>query len=295
MPFTDPFVANPFPFSIAATLPASNTLYDLTYSLVSGVYTISWSGGGTLNLDFYNGTTLVISASGTSPLTVNLAQSVTITKVWCTVAPISLIISLSGLAVAPVSGTVYMYSASTTVSLVGDFYGVIVGGGGGGGISSAGNSGGGGGSGGITTLGRISLTGFTVLTVGSAGVGGSGGIAATAGGTTTFGAFAASGGGPGMGWSPGGAGGAPGTFGGAGGSAGAVGIASSSAVTVTGFPFCTFGTTGGGGGTPAAGSGIGTGGTPGVAATGIGAGGGPALGAGTNGGNGTPGGLILIG
>ena len=59
MPFANPYIANPYPYAYAQTLTTANQLYDITQSLVAGVYTISWSGGGTLNVDFYNGTTYV--------------------------------------------------------------------------------------------------------------------------------------------------------------------------------------------------------------------------------------------
>ena len=319
MPFTDPYVANPFPFSFANTLPLANTLYDVTASLVSGVYTISWSGGGTLNIDFYNGTTLVTSVSGTSSITVNLAQSVTNYKMWCTVAPISAILSLSGLSVAPISGTVYTYTTSQTITLTGDAYGVLIGGGGGGGGGLV-DGGGGGGSGAIVTLGRLLLTGSQALVVGAAGAGAvTFNVAGTAGGTSTFAGFTAPGGGAGGAVITAGAAGSPnGAVGGYGGSSavGNPGATTSTIAAITGFSFLTQGSTGGGGGGGAignlaggagGGSGIGTGGAgannlgvgsvAGLPGIGIGSGGGGGSSNGTGvggGGNGTPGGLILV-
>ena len=274
MPFTDPFVANPFPFAVANTLPLANTLYDVTASLVSGVYTISWSGCGTLNIDFYNGTTFVTSATGTSSITVNLAQSVTNYKMWCTVAPISVVVSLSGLSVAPISGTLYTYTTSGTPGLVGDAYVVIVGGGGAGGINS------GGGSGGLTGF-RVPLTGTETLTIGIKGVYG---VSAGKGGDTSFAGNIAGGG---LGGVSGGTGGAGGTPNGVAGGNNAV--AGQTTVTIsTFFSFFTQGSTGSGSGTATPGSGGGSGvgkGGDGVTpnATGFGAGGGNGAG------NGSPG------
>ena len=292
MPFTDPFVANPYPYSFAQTLTLANTLYDITESLVSGVYTISWSGGGTLNVDFYNGTTLVTSTSGTSSITVNLAQGVTNYKLWASVGGISVIISLSALSLAPISGTLYTYTASGTIPLVGDGYCVVVGGGGAGGGSSAG---GGGGSGGITG-GRILLTGSLSLTIGTGGIG----VINSAGGagtSTILGSFTAGGGGGGL---TGGGAGVAGTPGGGAGGTGpgspSAGVASANSNTI--FTFCTMGTTGGGAGasiSTSVGSGIGTGGNSlSLNATGYGAGGAGSNTVGLAGGNGTAGVCYII-
>lgn len=286
MPFTDPFVANPFPFAVANTLPLANTLYDVTSSLVSGVYTISWSGGGTLNIDFYNGTTLVTSVSGTSPLTVNLAQSVTNYKMWCTVAPISVVLSLSGLSVVPISGTLYTYTASTTPGLVGDAYCLLVGGGG----AGATTTGGGGASGGIVG-GRINLVGTELLTIGN------GGTTSGASGTPTiFGTYTAQGGNGATGQTGGIAVPGGGAGGNGGSTAGGVSINSN-----TIFVFFTLGTTAGGCGAgvnTSVGSGIGTGGTSnsGVATNGTGHGSGGAGGGagGANFGQGTSGICYII-
>lgn len=293
MPFTDPYVANPYPYSFAQTLTLANTLYDVTESLVSGVYIISWSGGGTLNVDFYNGTTLVTSISGTSSITVNLAQGVTNYKLWASVGAISVIIALSALALAPISGTLYTYTASVIIPLVGDGYCVLVGGGGAG--SAATNAqGAGGGSGGITG-GRILLTGSLSLTIGTGGIG-SINSAGGNGTSTILGSFTAGGGGgggqggnntPGVAGTPGG---------GAGGTSGNAGVASANSNTI--FTFCTMGTTGGGAGagiSTSAGSGIGTGGTSlSLNATGYGAGGAGSGNIGGVGGSGTAGVCYII-
>ena len=307
MPFTDPFVANPYPYAYANTL-ATIGEYNVPQALVAGTYTISWSGGGTLQIDFYNGTTFIGSATGTSQIIYNLAQSATNYKLWNTVAPVSLVISLTALAVAPVSGVLTTITATSSPGLIGDAYLVLVGAGGGGsGKSMADNgAGGSGGSGGIY-FGRIYLDGTETITIGSAGQGGiASSLNATAGGSTvlTMGAtvLTATGGQPG-GLTVCGAGGTPNgvgqTF-----SYGQAGIATQTLAQIA-ANFFQQGSTGTGATgnvtTPTAGggSGIGTGGTGGGVssngsnATGYGAGGGgcgndnstTAL----NGGNGSPG------
>lgn len=287
MPFTDPFVANPYPYAFSCTLPSTTNPgapYEISGAFVSGVYTISWSGGGTLNVDFYNGTTLISTATGTSSITFNLAQSATKAVLWNTVAGVSVVISLTALAVSPVSGVLQTYTASGTPGLIGDAY-VIVVGGGGGSLNSAGSPTGGGGSGGING-GRVALTGAETLTIGTAGVanGANGGSTIFAGFTATGGITANAG--------AGGAGGTPnGVAGGAGGTP--TGGAGSPTVTAASFfGFLSMGSTGSGGGGgnggangPGGGSGIGTGGGSFGSATGYGAGasGASALGLGSNG------------
>ena len=305
MPFTDPYVANPYPYAFAATLSSTTNPgapYEIVENFVSGVYTISWSGGGTLNVDFYNGTTFIGNATGTSSITYNLAQSATKAVLWNTVANVSVVISLTALTIAPVSGVLTTYTASGTPGLVGDAYCVLVGGGaaGQGGTGNVARSGGG--SGGIISF-RVTLAGNEALVIGQGGIGGSPGgkpgqastfAGQTAGGGTNTGSF----------------GGAGSPNGGNGGYQPNLPTASSAASYL--FPFFAQGTTGGGAGTIAqssnpsgAGSGIGTGGSGagttggggnGGDAIGFGAGGGGGwLGAGTaTGGNGAPGVLYVI-
>ena len=298
MPFTDPFVANPFPFAVATSCPLANQLYDVTQSLLAGVYTISWSGGGTVTIDFYNGTTFIGTANGTSSITFNLATSITNYKVWNTVAGTTIVISLSALAIAPATGTLYTYTTSGTPGLIGDAYVVIVGGGAGG-SGTPGNVGfNGGGSGGVISF-RATLIGNEALVIGTAGVGGIGGTTpATNGGDTTFAGQTALGGlTTGVAVTGGGAGGISGS-------------ANATASNASSYLFSIFqqGTTGGGGadgsiGSSPAGSGIGTGGVGralgggnGGNAIGFGAGGGVGNNGASpsNGGNGTPGICYII-
>ena len=291
MPFTDPFVANPYPYAFSCTLPSTTNPgapYEISGGFVAGVYTISWSGGGTLNVDFYNGTTFIGTATGTSSITYNLAQSATKAVLWNTVAGVSVVISLTALAIAPVSGVLTTYTASGTPGIKGNAYVVLVGGGGGGGGGfSSGSGGGGGGSGGIV-IQRVTLTGSEALVIGAGGTSGTIGTPGTAGGNggaTTFAGLTAGGGGGG-GTNPGTPGAAGVPNGGAGGS-GAYGTTTYPGQPCTNpntvFGFMAFGTTGGGGGgfntvsgiALGGGSGIGTGGQGnGQPGTGYGAGGG---------------------
>ena len=296
MPFTDPFVANPYPYAYAQFLPDTQE-YDIPQALVAGTYTISWSGGGTLNIDFFNGTTYIATATGTSQIIFNLAQSATNYKMWNSVGGVSVVISLTALAVAPVSGTLYTFTTSQTLSLVGSAYCVLVGGGGGGGGSGAGSPCAGGGGGGINGA-RIVLTGADVLTIGAGGVGGISSANGTDGGTTSLLSLSATGG-KGATTSTGGLGGTP--NGAAGGNAnsptGTNGGSGSAASTFWSF-FTQGSTCGGGGGSQitgnssGGGSGIGTGGqgtaANGFDGTGYGAGGGGGT-QGANSGNGTAG------
>jgi len=295
MPFTDPFVANPYPYAFAVTIPGTTLPYEIVENFVSGVYTISWSGGGTLQVDFYNGNTFIGSASGTSSIIYNLAQSATKAVLWNSVSNVSVVLSLTALAAAPVSGVLNTYSASTTPGLIGDAYVVVVGGGGGG---TAGTFGSGGGSGGITG-GRVTLVGNEVLTIGNGGAPGANG------GSTTFAGFTATGGGgspnavtPGAAGTPNGV--AGGTYNASGGGSGNPTVAASSF-----FSFLNQGTTGSGGGgcntgSPGTGggSGIGTGGNggdgDGASGTGFGSGGGGAGSLGSNGGSGMPGVVYVV-
>ena len=313
MPFANPYTANPYPYAFAQTLTTANQLYDFVESLVSGVYTITWNGGGTLNVDFYNGTTYIGTATGTSSITYNLAQSATGYKMWNTVGNVSVVISLTALALAPVSGVLTTYTTSQTITATGDGYAVLVGGGGGGGGGfSSGVGGGGGGSGGIVGS-RIVLTGSLALVIGTGGTGGVAGTPGTNGNpgiASTFAGLTAGGGGGGI---QGGGGAAGGTAGSPGGGAGGAGngvnpggTGSPSSNSNSFFTIFQQGTTGGGGGGTntgsvgvGAGTGIGTGGnggggsSPGGNGTGFGSGGGGG-GFGGAGGNGMPGVLYLI-
>jgi len=275
MPFTDPFVANPYPYSFAATLGATpNVPLEMVESFVSGVYTISWSGGGTLTADFWNGSTYIGTATGTSSLTFNLAQAATKVIFWNTVGSVSVVVALTALAAAPVSGQLYTYSTSQTITITGSAYFVLVGAAGGS-VTATGSSG-------AIVTGRVTLTGALPFVAGVAGTQGnvSGSVPATAGTASTFAGNTAPGGNPAVTSTPG----AAVSPNGVAGVASGIGNTTASAATISGFPFLTMGTTGTGG-TTGGGSGIGTGGvTPGNANSG-----GPASGFGASGGGAGPG------
>ena len=305
MPFAQPLVSNPYPYAYAQTLTTANQLYDITQSLVAGVYTISWSGGGTINIDFYNGTTYVGTATGTSSITYNLAQSITNYKMWNSVGNVSIVIALTALALAPVSGVVTTYTTSQTITAIGDAYAVLVGGGGSGSGGSITNQGGGGGGSGAIVFGRVVLTGNRPLVVGQGGAAQQGASSIGNPGTaTTFAGLTAPGASSAVSFTSGGIGGVPNGVNGGGSNAN--GAATSTLATITSWPFFTQGSTGsgGGGGNPGtpgtgAGSGLGTGGSGGNlnGGSGYGSGGGGGNGAsglyafGGAGGNGC---LILI-
>ena len=292
MPFTDPYVANPYPYSFACTLGASpNVPLEMVEPFVAGVYTISWSGGGTLTVDFWNGSSYIGSATGTSSLTFNLAQAATKCVLWNTVGSVSIVIALTALAVAPVSGQLLTFSTSQTITNVGAAYFCLVGAAGGS-VNASGSSG-------AIVTGRVALTGSLAFVAGIAGSPGTnnGTILATAGTASTFAGYTAPGGNPAVATTPGAAV-SPNGVAGSNGS----GLTTATAATISGFPFLTMGTTGTGGLVPG-GSGIGTGGiTPsnpnsGGNASGFGASGGgigPGSGGGNQGGLSTGGVLYLL-
>ena len=274
MPFTDPFVANPYPYAFAVTIPTTTLPYEIVENFVSGVYTISWSGGGTLQVDFYNGNTFIGSAIGTSSITYNLAQSATKAVLWNSIAGVSVVLSLTALAAAPISGVLYTYSASGTPGLVGDAYCVLVG-------AAGGSSNFSGGSGAIQTF-RATLTGVEAFVCGVAGTPGNAGGSplATDGtlssfaGVTSPGGTAGNTGVPGIGGTPNGVNGINGVNG--------SGNTTATAAIISGWSFFNQGSTGTGScvtGYAPGGLGIGKGGQgsntgPGGNASGFGASGG---------------------
>ena len=278
MPFTDPYVANPYPYAFAVTITSNNSAYEIVENFVSGVYTISWSGGGTIQVDFYNGNTFIGSATGTSSITYNLSQSATKAILWNSVSSVSVVLSLTALAAAPVSGQLLTFSTSQTITTVGSAYFCLVGAGGG-------SAGGTGGSGAIVT-GRVTLTGSLPFVAGVAGSPGLGNSFGTSGTSSTFAGFTAPGGGGSLVGGTAGVGGSPNGVSGQ--TGGGNGFATATAATISGFPFLTMGSTGTGG-VGAAGTGQGSGiGTGGLGSGSTGSPGGDAIGFGSSGG-GTPG------
>jgi len=165
MSFTNPIVENPYPYAYAITANSPNTLYEAVESLVPGLYTITFSGGGTLNVDFYNGNTFIGNANGTSPILYNLGSQATNFKFWCTTSA-NIVISLTALALSETSGTLTTYTTNTTNSVVGAAYVILIGGGQGGQNASSSVQGGGGRSGNVYQF-RANLIGGETITIGA--------------------------------------------------------------------------------------------------------------------------------
>jgi hypothetical protein len=234
----------------ALSVGTAYTTNEATTNFAVGVYTISFSGGGTAYIDFYNGSTFIGQASGSSPFNYNLATAATNVK-FTNSAACNMVVSLTSNAVAQTSGTLYTYTSSQTITLTGAGYCLLVGGGGGGGGGTS-QPGGGGGSG-YLAGGRVSLTGSMSLVIGSNGNGGYSSGSGNAGGATTFAGYTANGGSGGTNTYQAGAGAGGGYGGNAGyynnggsGNSGGSGSASASSLSI--YPFFTQGTTGGGGG-----------------------------------------------
>ena len=220
MSFTNPIVENPYPYAYAVTAASANTLYEAVESLVPGIYTITFSGGGTINVDFYNGNTYIGTATSTSsPFLYNLGTQATNFKFWVTTVS-NVVIALTALALTETSGTLYTYTTSQTVTLTGDAYVTLVGGGQGGENASSysitlpycqgGRSG-------NVYSGRLYLNGSTTLTIGAGSGNWTQGSPSTPG-ETILGTLSsalgspAAGGTSGYGGSGGGAGGNPGNL-----------------------------------------------------------------------------------
>lgn len=300
--------ANPQPNYVNAA--AANTLYDANLVLVAGIYVVSCASGVVANVDFYdaNNTYITTATTVSGTITLNIASAVATIKFWTTSGTNTQIeILKQGSSIAPVSGTLYTYTTSQNIPLVGDGYFILIGGGGGGGSFSGTNTGGGGGGGSGAIIGaRVTLTGSLPFVAGAGGTPVAGSGVANAGGTSSFAGYTASGGGGGYGSNSGGAsaGAAGSPNGGAGGigSGGVSGGGSSGNSSTNGSTYFSFfaGTTGGGGGGGGSstwpsgggggGSGFGTGGSGGYFSSGVGN-----AGSGGGGGGGAAGGSTKLG
>ena len=188
--------------SAALGLPVgtANYLYDAIQPFSAAVYNITWATGGTGRFDFWNGSTLLGTVTGTSPLNINLGTAATRLNYTLSVVGTATI-SILSIPVAPVTGQVYTYTSSGTVTQTGPAWVTLVGGGGGG------NGGGGaGGQSGTISGGPVLLTGTQHVTIGAGGAGGYCGQGVvvngspqcgSAGGTTSFYNYNAPGGGSG--------------------------------------------------------------------------------------------------
>ena len=122
MPFTDPIIPNPLPTAFALTTQIANTLYENSLALIAGFYTLTFSMGGTVNVDFYNGTTYIGTASGSTGTVYDLPTAATNVKYWSSNAG-NFIITLSALSTStPTTGTLYTFTSSQTITLKGDAY-----------------------------------------------------------------------------------------------------------------------------------------------------------------------------
>lgn len=240
--------------AFATTATTANTMYQLTQSFDSGIYSITCVSGTLTTFEFYSSANSLIFASETSSgiATINLSSQASSVRFWTNTGT-SIVVTITKTANAlsdTFSGTVDTINATgtyTETSTSGFAY-VLVGGGGAGGGGGSGSSGventkagGGGGGGASGFLRTVALNGSMSVTIGAFGNGGAGGVGGNAnggagnggtgntGGTTNFAGITA----------PGGVGGGGGGAGGGGGSGGAGG---------TGVTGATLTATGGAGG-----------------------------------------------
>ena len=194
---------------------ATGTVYSSALALSAGVYTITCASSTVANVEFFNGTTYIGTATTVSgTVSYNLASAATrITYYINTGSNITIGILQTGNPVtAAVSGTLDTITSTSTYTATGNTgvaYVVVVGGGGGGGAGRTNDTysgAGGGGSGGVSSS-ISSLTGNVSVTIGTGGNGGAAGATAgngNAGGATTFGNITANGGLGGSGFNAGG-------------------------------------------------------------------------------------------
>lgn len=200
---------------------ANTAVYAQAISLAPGVYTVSCVNTTNATVNFWSADNEVITSVTTVSGTVTAALNVSCARVTYSIntgTNIRISLALSGSLVGSgATGTLDAITSSGTYTPAapGIARVLLIGGGGGGsagaGPSGGDASGGGGGGSGFATLANLKLTGDPIaVTLGA------GGAAAGAGGTTTFGALTAAGGGAG----DAGVVGSRGGFGGTGGSNG---------------------------------------------------------------------------
>jgi hypothetical protein len=185
--------------------------YVSTGTFTAGIYTVTCVNTSVARVEFWSGTTLLVTAvtvSGT--VTVSIASTAIRLETWTdTGSNVVVNVQNTGLTLASagnLSGTIDTLTTSgnySTATTNGYYYAVTVGGGGGGagGTGGGGNASNGGASGGVGSgVIAFSNSGIT-YTIGAGGNGGTLGGAntsnANAGGTTTFGTISATGGGKG--------------------------------------------------------------------------------------------------
>jgi hypothetical protein len=259
----------------SATAASANVMYSVTAALDPGIYTISCVSSAITIMEFYNGSTLLGTATTVSgSTTINLGSQATSYRFYTnTGTNVVVNLQITGASVSAVTGTLDIITSSQTYNYVGRVYAVAVGGGGGGsGTNTSSYAGGGGGSGGVTGD-TFTLNGSTSVVVGSRGNTSLNG--GNSGGTSTFINLTANGGGGGGSSTNnfntfgvgGGGGGTPGGGSGGTGRGQNAGPSAGTASSASPLVYVVSGTTGGGSGgagnsnfAAAVGSGIGTGG-----------------------------------
>lgn len=166
--------ANPQPTYYNAA--AANTVYKVTTTLTSGVYTIGCPVGVITNVDFYdvNGVYIGTATTASGTIDYNLGTLAGSFAYWTNTGTNNQIsITKKGSAVTSVSGTLYTFTSSQTINFTGDAYIVLIGGGQAGQDGLAGARSGAGGKSANVLVTRAYLTGACTLTIGQASVRGS--------------------------------------------------------------------------------------------------------------------------
>jgi hypothetical protein len=175
------------------TATTANVLYESTgINLKAGTYTVTSPTTVVVNVEFFNETTsLVTATTATGISVVNVASNATKVIFWTlSGTSVNIEIKLTGNPISSTtSGVAYQFTSTTTSNTAGTYYFTIVGAGGGGGagVPSGFNPGGGGSTGTLTNVGPVVVTSSFTATIGAAGSGGSGseGANGTAGGSTS--------------------------------------------------------------------------------------------------------------
>jgi hypothetical protein len=196
------------------TAATANTLYGALYNTVPGIYTVSCVSSTVTTVEFYSGSTLVLTAvTSSGTVSVNLGSTTdrirlftnTGTNIVVTITQTANVLVNNISAVLDTISTVGS-STYTGTSASGFGHAVLVGGGGGGAGYWVNPASGGGGGGACYKI--VALTGSMPVTIGAGGTSGPLSTAGGGGGTSTFaGMTATGGGGGGATTSPGGSGG----------------------------------------------------------------------------------------
>lgn len=206
MPFTDPFVANPYPYAYALQAPLANNFYYANQSLVPGVYSVQSNTSNSSNIYLYNGNTLVATYAITNTSQIIYISSSITEIIWNSPSSTNATFYLSLIAILDAGSlaTLYTFTSNGTWPTTCKAYVIAIGGGGGGGgtgyASGKQSYGGGGASGGVVTTDLVQLTAGTTYTIGQGGIAGSTvaglglGTAGSPGTATVLGSYTANGG-----------------------------------------------------------------------------------------------------